>query len=107
MAWFYLMVAIVLEVLGTTSMKLSEGFTRLVPSVAIFIFYGLSFSALTLALKELEVGLAYAIWAGLGTVLITLIGIAYFNESTSLLKLVSIGLIVVGVVGLNLSGEVH
>lgn len=107
MAWFYLMMAILLEVLGTTSMKLSEGFTKVVPSVAMFFFYGLSFSALTLALKKLEVGLAYAVWGGLGTVLITLIGIAYFNESTSLLKLVSIGLIVVGVVGLNLSGGVH
>lgn len=63
--WFILAGAIVLEVAGTTSMKLSQGFTRLGPSVLIFVFYGLSFVALTLALKKVDVGVAYAIWAGL------------------------------------------
>lgn len=101
--WFYLGLAIILEVTGTTFMKLSEGFTRLVPSILIFVFYGASFVALTLALKKIEVGVAYAIWAGVGTALIAVIGIVGFKESATALKFVSIGLIIIGVVGLHLS----
>ncbi len=104
MHYFYLFIAIILEVAGTTSMKLSGGFSRLVPSVMIFIFYGLSFAGLTLALKKIDVSVAYAIWAGLGTALITVIGLVYFKEPATLLKIISIGLIVIGVVGLNLDG---
>ena len=102
--WFLLAGAIVLEVAGTTSMKLSEGFTKLAPSVLLFVFYAASFVALTFALKKIEVGVAYAIWSGVGTALIVGIGIFYFRESTTALKLVSILLIIVGVIGLNLSG---
>ena len=105
--WFYLIIAILLEVAGTTSMKLSDGFSRLVPSVLIFVFYGLSFAGLTLALKRIDVSIAYAIWAGLGTALITVIGLAYFKEPATLIKLISIGLIIVGVIGLNLDGYAH
>lgn len=103
-AWLYLAAAILLEVAGTTSMKLSQGFTRLTPSVLIFVFYALSFVALTFALKRIEVSVSYAIWSGVGTTLIALIGILYFNESVNLAKIASIALIVTGVVGLNLSG---
>ncbi len=67
--WLALAVAIVLEVSGTVSMKLSDGFTRLAPSVLIFIFYGASFAVLTLALKKIDLGVAYAVWAGVGTAL--------------------------------------
>jgi len=102
--WLYLAGAIVLEVAGTTSMKLSKGFTKLVPSVLLFVFYAASFVALTLALKKIEVSVAYAVWAGVGTALIAAIGILYFREAATALKLISILLIVVGVVGLNLSG---
>lgn len=102
--WFFLAGAIALEVAGTTSMKLSEGFTKLVPSVLLFVFYAASFVALTLALKKIDVSVAYAIWAGVGTALIAAIGILYFREAVTALKLVSILLIVVGVVGLNFSG---
>lgn len=102
MGWVYLVSAIVLEVAGTTSMKLSEGFARFGPSVAIFVFYGLSFVALTLALKSFEISVAYAVWSGLGVALITLLGILYFQESVTALKLGSLALIVAGVVGLNL-----
>ncbi len=101
--WVYLTVAIVLEVCGTTSMKLSDGFSRLWPSILIFVFYGASFVGLTLALKRLDLSIAYAIWAGLGLVLVTFIGIFYFKEPATLLKIVSIGLIVLGVVGLKAS----
>jgi small multidrug resistance pump len=102
--WLYLAGAIMLEVAGTTSMKLSHGFTKIVPSVLIFMFYISSFTALTLALKKIDVSSAYAIWSGVGTALITVIGIAYFREPATIVKLVSIVLIILGVVGLNLSG---
>ena len=102
--WFILAGAIALEVAGTTSMKLSEGFTKLVPSVLLFVFYAASFVALTLALKKIEVSVAYAVWSGVGTALIAAIGILYFREAATVLKFISILLIIVGVVGLNLSG---
>ena len=104
-AWTYLWIAIVLEVAGTTCMKFSEGFTRLLPSVLIFVFYAGAFTALTLALKRLDVGLVYAIWAGVGTVLIAIIGVLFFREPVTLLRVSSIGLIVLGVVGLSMAGE--
>jgi small multidrug resistance pump len=107
MHWIYLMLAITLEVSGTTCMKLAEGFTKAVPSVLMFIFYGLSLGALTLALKKIDVSLAYAIWSGMGTALIASLGILWFNEPISLLKFVSLALIIIGVIGLNLSGGAH
>jgi small multidrug resistance pump len=102
--WLLLTAAIILEVAGTTSMKVSAGFTRLVPSVLIFVFYAASFSVLTLALRKLDISIAYAIWSGLGTVLITVIGIFWFKEPATALKLTCILLIIFGVVGLNLGG---
>ena len=96
--------AITLEVAGTVSMRLSEGFTKLIPSVLIFLFYAASFAALTIALKKIEIGTAYAIWAGSGTALIAIVGVIYFKEPVSALKAGSILLIILGVVGLNLSG---
>lgn len=102
MHWFYLLLAIVLEVIGTTCMKLSEGFTKALPSVLMFVLYALSFSALTLALKKVHVSIAYAIWSGMGTALIATIGILWFKEPMTMLKLVSLVLIILGVIGLNL-----
>lgn len=106
-SWLYLAGAIILEVAGTTSMKLSEGFTRIIPSVLIFVFYGLSFVGLTFALKKIDVSVAYAVWSGLGTALIAAIGILYFREPITLVKVGSLSLIVVGIVGLNLGGAEH
>ena len=105
--WLALAGAIALEVSGTVSMKLSEGFTKLIPSVLIFVFYAASFAVLTLALKKIDVGVAYAVWAGVGTALIAIIGVMYFKEPFSALKAFSIVLIIAGVVGLNLSGAKH
>lgn len=105
--WFLLAAAIALEVAGTTAMKLSEGFTRPLPSALIFVFYAASFTALTYALKKIDVSVAYAVWSGVGTILIAAIGIVYFREAATTLKLVSILLIVAGVVGLNLGGAKH
>lgn len=105
--WIILACAIVLEVAGTISMKFSEGFTKLLPSVLLFVFYGASFTALTLALKKIDVSVAYAIWSGLGTAIISMIGFILFKESVSPLKIFSLLLIVAGVVGLNFSGVKH
>jgi len=105
MGWLYLALAIALEAGGTTCMKLSEGFSKLIPSIMIFVFYGLSFALFTLVIKTIDISIAYAIWAGLGVLLITLIGIFWFEESASVLKVISIGLIIIGVVGLRLSLE--
>jgi small multidrug resistance pump len=101
-AALYLMLAIFLEVAGTTSMKLSNGFTEIGPSIFIFIFYFFSFGFLTLSLKRLELSTAYAVWSGLGTLLIALIGMLFFKEPMTMIKAVSLGLIISGVVGLRL-----
>ncbi|UKO96585.1 DMT family transporter [Nostoc sp. UHCC 0870] len=101
--WFYLVSAILFEVLGTTCMKLSEGFKNLIPSILIFVFYGCGFTFSTLSLERIDVGVAYAIWSGLGTMLIASIGIIWFQESMSLVKFLSIALIITGVIGINAS----
>ncbi|HWR02261.1 MAG TPA: multidrug efflux SMR transporter [Chlorobaculum sp.] len=103
MHWLYLIIAIVCEVCGTTSMKLSNGFTHLLPSVLLFVFYALSFTFVTLALKTLPVGLTYAVWSALGTALITMIGVLWFGEGMNTLKAISLLLIIVGVAGLQFS----
>ncbi len=107
MSWLFLGIAILLEVAGTISMKISQGFTKLFPSLSIFIFYGLSFGSLTLALKNIDLSVAYAIWAGIGTALIAGVGIIWFKEPAGALKILSLALIIMGVIGLNLSGNSH
>lgn len=102
--WLFLAGAIALEIAGTTSMKLSHGFSRPLPSVLLFVFYLGSIVALTLALRKIDVSIAYAIWSGVGTAAIALIGILFFREQVSAVKLVSIALIVLGVIGVNLDG---
>lgn len=107
MGWFYLIWAIIFEVSGTTCMKLSQGFTKILPSILMFVFYALSFVFLTFVLKKINVSVAYAVWSGLGTALIALIGAIWFKEPMNAMKIASIGLIILGVVGLNLVGEMH
>jgi small multidrug resistance pump len=100
-AWALLSVAIAFEVVGTTCMKLSHGFTNLLPSVMMFVFYGLAFSCNTFATKTLDLSITYAVWSGVGTVATACIGIYFFKEPGTALKLVSITLILVGVMGLH------
>lgn len=107
MSYLYLAAAILFEICGTTCMKLSEGFTRTLPSTLIFVFYGISFVSFTIALKKIDVSVAYAIWAGLGVALISLIGFIGFNEPMSLIRIMSLALIIIGVVGLHLSTNLH
>jgi len=104
MHWLYLAGAILFEVAGTTSMKLSQGFTRLTPSILIFVFYAVSFVSLTFAVQKIDMSVSYAIWSGVGTALIAVIGVYFFKESMTILKVASIILIIIGVTGLNLQG---
>ncbi|MHC1755068.1 MAG: multidrug efflux SMR transporter [Methanosarcina sp.] len=104
--YYLLLLAIAFEVCGTTCMKLSEGFSKLVPSILIFVFYAISFFFFTLALKGIDVSIAYAIWAGLGTALITAIGIFWFKEPATALKMISLVVVIAGVIGLHLSDRV-
>ncbi len=104
-AWLYLFGAITLEVAGTISMKLADGFTKLLPSFLVFFFYMLSLACLTMALKQINISIAYAIWAGIGTALIAVIGIVFFKEPLSMIKVGSLALIIIGVAGLHLGGS--
>ncbi len=103
MSWLWLVAAILLEVCGTTSMKLSQGFTRLGPSLAIYAFYAASIVALTLAVRRIDLAVAYAVWSGLGTGLIATIGFFWFGEPASAGRLAGIALVIAGVVLLRLT----
>lgn len=102
MAWVLLVLAIAAEVVGTLSLKASDGFSRLWPSVAVVVGYGLAFTLLAFALKTLDVGPAYALWAGLGTVGAAIGGWLIFSERLSLLTLSGIVIVVIGVIAITL-----
>lgn len=99
--WFFLSVAIFAEVLGTSLLKSTEGFTRLVPSVVVVISYVVAFYFLSLTLKTMAVGIAYAVWAGSGVALIVLVGWVFFSQPLDTPALVGVSLIVAGVVLIN------
>jgi len=103
MSWMILFIAGLLEIGWAIGLKYTAGFTKLWPSVGTVISLAASFLLLGLALKTLPVGTAYAIWVGIGAVGTALMGILLFGESTDALKLVSLGLICAGIVGLKLS----
>lgn len=100
--WVYLSVAIVSEVIATSALKAAEGFTRLVPSLVVVTGYALAFYFLSLTLKTVPLGVAYAIWSGAGVALIALVGWAWYGQALDAVALVGIALIVAGVVVLNL-----
>lgn len=101
MAWAFLLAAGLMEIGWAIGMKYSEGFTRLWPSVITLASIAASVFLLSLSLKEIPIGTAYAVWAGIGTVGTALVGIYFFSESSDVLRLLSIGLIAVGLVGLK------
>ena len=104
-AWLMLGVAIFFEICGTVCMRLSEGFTRVTPSLLLFAFYAVSFAVNTFVIKVLGLSVVYAVWSGVGTVITAAIGIWYFKEPATALKLVSIGLVVIGVMGVHASSR--
>lgn len=100
-AWLLLAIAIAAEVLGTSALKASAGFTRLGPSVAVVLGYAVAFYCLSLVLRTIPVGVAYAIWSGLGIVLITLVAWVVYDQAIDLAAALGMGLIIAGVVVLN------
>jgi small multidrug resistance pump len=105
MPWLLLSTAILFEVAGITAMKLSRGLTEPLPSLAVVVFYVVSGAAVILALKRLDLSVTYAVWSGVGTALAALIGIVYFREPVTALKLASLALVVLGVAGLSLAAK--
>lgn len=103
MTFLYLTLAIVFEVGWAMGIKLSEGFTRPWVLAATLVSYALSLVFLMLAVRKMEIGVAYAVWAGTGAAVIALLGIALFKEPAGTLKLASLGLVIAGLVGLNLA----
>ncbi len=102
MAWMYLLAAGLLEVGWALGLKYSEGFTRLVPSILTVIGMILSFAFLSLALKTIPLGTAYAVWTGIGAVGTVILGIVLLGEPAEVLRLLCVGLIIAGVVGLRI-----
>jgi len=107
MAWLLVVLAGLFEAGFAISLKLSHGFTRLGPTILFSLFALISFGLLTVGLKYLEVGPAYAVWTGLGAAGAVTIGMIWLDEAVSTLKLVSVGLVLAGVIGLQLSGAAH
>lgn len=103
MAVVFLATAILVEIVATLALRASDGFSRPGPTLLAVAGYVMAFALLAQALKTIEVGIAYAVWAGVGTAAITVIGIVALGESSALLKLVGTAFIVVGVVLLNVS----
>ena len=97
----WLALAIGSEIVATVSLKLSDGFTKPAPSVVVVAGYALSFYALSISLRTIPLGVVYAIWSGVGTAAIVVIGLFLFRESLDAVKVVGIGLIIAGVVMLN------
>ncbi|QCR36959.1 multidrug efflux SMR transporter [Nissabacter sp. SGAir0207] len=100
--WIILIAAIISEVIATSALKASEGFTRLWPTLLMTVGYGIAFYLLSLTLRTIPVGVAYAIWSGMGVVLITLVGWVLFGQRLDMPALIGMALIVIGVVVMNL-----
>ncbi|MBG0831922.1 multidrug efflux SMR transporter [Planomonospora sp. ID67723] len=108
MAWFMLAGAIVAEILATTALKLSDGFSHKGWSLLVVAGYGTAFYLLSQALRlQMEVGTAYAVWSGVGTAAIAAIGVLFLGESLTAAKIAGIALIIAGVLVLNLAGGAH
>jgi small multidrug resistance pump len=102
MVYLYLLVAIVSEVIGTSALKASEGFTKLGPSLLTVAGYGFAFYFLSLTLAAIPVGVAYAVWSGVGVVLIALVGFLWFGQTLDAPALIGLALILAGVLTINL-----
>jgi small multidrug resistance pump len=107
MKWLILALGIVAEMGSVTCMKLSEGFSKWIPSVLTFVFMGIALAVMIFALKRFDLSFAYTVWAGLGILFVAVIGILYFKEPVTALKIVSIILVVLGVTGLNICEVIH
>lgn len=107
MPYVFLCLAIAVEVAGTSLLKFTDGFTRLWPTLGCLAAYAAAFALLAIVVRDLPVGVVYAIWSGLGTAAIVAIGVVFLNESVSLAKVAGVLLVIGGVVTLNLGGVAH
>lgn len=105
--WIFLGVAIVSEVVGTTFLKDSDGFSKLGPTVASLAAYGVAFYCLSIAIRDIELGIAYAVWAGVGTALIVLVGWLIFRQSLDWAAVLGVAMILAGVVVINVFSELE
>ena len=105
MSWVILFFAIVFEVAGTLTLKFTEGMTRLWPTVLMFAFYLVSLFGLSTAVSKIPVGTAYAVWSGVGTLMVAVLGAVWLKEQVTMLRSVSMLMIVIGVAGLYLTGS--
>jgi small multidrug resistance pump len=104
-SWLILLFAIVCEVAGTLTLKFTDGMTRLWPTVLMFAFYLASLFGLSAAVRRIPIGMAYAVWSGLGTLMVAALGVVMFKEQVTLVRLLSTVLIIIGVVGLYMTGS--
>lgn len=102
MNWLYLAIAIVAEVIATSALKATAGFSRLVPSLLVVAGYGTAFYFLSLTLRSIPLGIAYALWSGIGIVLVSMVGWLLYRQSLDLPAMVGIALIISGVLVINL-----
>ncbi len=98
MAYLYLAIAIIAEITATSALKASEEFTKLIPSLIIIVGYGISFYFMTLVLRTLPIGITYAVWSGLGIVLVTVVGVFLYKQIPDIPAIIGMGLIISGVV---------
>ncbi|OPF94221.1 DMT family transporter [Rhodopseudomonas palustris] len=106
MKWLYLLIAIVAEVVGTSALKASQGFTVLLPSVLVVVGYGAAFYFLSLTLSSISVGIAYALWSGIGIVLISAVGWLWFGQALDTAAIIGIAFIIAGVGIINFFSNV-
>jgi small multidrug resistance pump len=102
MKYLYLTIAILAEVIATLALKSAEGFTKLLPSIIVVLGYGVAFYFLSLTLNTIPVGIAYAIWSGLGITLVSIIGYFFYKQSLDLPAILGVGLILAGVAVINI-----
>ena len=107
MAWILLSIAIAAEILGTLSLKASDGLSKLWPSLGVLIGYALAFTLMAISLKKLDVGITYAIWSGVGIIGAAIGGVIFFDQQLSRITIIGMAIIIVGVVVMNLGGASH
>lgn len=105
MGYVYLAIAIIAEVIATSALKASNSFTRIAPSILVLVGYGVAFYFLSLVLKNIPVGVAYAIWSGLGIVLVSIVGMVIFGQKLDLAAIIGMILIITGIVVMNVFSD--
>jgi small multidrug resistance pump len=107
MAWVLLAIAIAAEIIGTLSLKASDGLSKLLPSIGVLLGYATAFTLMAMSLKKLDVGITYAIWSGVGIIGAAIGGVIFFDQQLSKMTMIGMAIIILGVVIMNLSGASH